>query len=103
MDKVYIVETKKGYYEDTVDLVIGVYSDMWTAEKAREQFFIDLNELKNKYTKEQVEEYEKNIADESKEAEEYWDWKYEHRYHEYSEQVNIKEIRVNETLLKLKP
>lgn len=108
---VYIVETFKGYFEDSVKILVGIYSTMWNAERAREAYLIELNILNNKYTKEQCKQYDeeidewedsgKNIADLPNYLKEYEDWEYVIQPFSYSNQVTIKEVELDKRQYKI--
>lgn len=93
MDKVYIVTTTKGYYDEREDIIIGVYSSNELAMDGRTKWKEHIETLKNRYTQEQADEldieYKQWILDSVGEedmpehVEKYWNWRYCIRPHEY--------------------
>jgi hypothetical protein len=103
--KTYIVRGSKGRLYYFTWFIIALCDNAQKAKEIKERWLAELGMLKQKYTKEQCVEFEKQSEEDSSlwstELNEWLEWNYRKSYPRYSDEVFIDEVNNNEIIYKL--
>lgn len=107
MNKVYLLTITKGQWDSHHEIKLGVFDSIELAEEAKEKTLNELVSLLNKYTQDQIQEFESALllsyeeafymdADEeieySEELIEYLEWPFRRKM----DRFNIKDLKIEE-------
>lgn len=101
----YLLTGTKGSWDSFSKYNVGIYDSLEKAKEEKQKLIAELTAIKNKYTPEQVKQYEKDIDDifclDSEEdfpphLQEYQNWIFRWKFEEINlENFHIEEIEVN--------
>jgi hypothetical protein len=101
IDKVYVLETSAGCWDDFRWITVGIYTDPVTADQEKQKFITEVTTEKSRYTPEESERFDKqseemfelNISDEKwpQPLTDWWGWKYNS-----DKNININDTKVTE-------